>query len=405
MVKDLGKIVFNTFLGSSLSISAGEFSTGETLSEAVSLEEIPLEAEDSKNCSFCDALRGLGTPIYKNPNNPFIQEFRLRGRTHYQFASVDGDNDGEDFSANGGELRRFWGGVQFKAFNRLDVIATGRFSEQGFRNHDIQYNEVDALSVDYRLDDFGPLKGAKLGYGRYRMDFGREWHTSVNKIKTPERAPVFDRFIVPRATSVRFQGQAWGVDFKLDYLTTDDSDGLARWNGAEAVHIATEWNALRGRWFADAFVVNADQEDDELLDYEKAFSLAYEWKMLDWTVFVNGVWGDVEGGDIWGVVSMAHRPIYKNKVEAVLRYQYAAANDNLLRVGGRASRNVAAIESQSVGLGEVVHNAYAGINFYGLGIGAKTNSTLLLGVEWDRVSRDDEDLEAVTLWANYRIFF
>ena len=59
MVKDLGKIVFNAFLGSSLSISAGEFSTGETLSEAVSLEEIPLETEDSKNCSFCDALRGL----------------------------------------------------------------------------------------------------------------------------------------------------------------------------------------------------------------------------------------------------------------------------------------------------------------------------------------------------------
>ncbi len=118
------------------------------------------------------------------------------------------------------------------------------------------------------------------------MDFGREWHIGANNIRTPERAPIFDRFIEARATSVRLQGEAWGLKFKLDYMSSDRSRGLAEWEGGEAVHLATSWKGLGGEWFADGYVVNADAQDDELFQYDQAFSLAYEWQLSDWTLFV-----------------------------------------------------------------------------------------------------------------------
>lgn len=398
MPKHVETVALIFFVGGILSLSAGEFI------EEPSVLELPHE-DLEEGCRFCDALKGIAAPVYKKPENPFIQEFKFRGRTHYQWAYVNGSSNGDDFEGSGGELRRFWGGVKFKAFNHFDVLATGRFSEQGFRNHDIQYNEVDFLSVDYRLPDLGPLTKAKIGYGRYRMDFGREWHISVNRIKTPERAPVFDRFIQARATGVRFQGDFLGLNFKLNYFTTDDSTGLASWNGGEAFHFATSWKGLGGEWFADGYVLNADAEEDELLNYDKAFSLAYEWKAADWTMFVNGVWGDLGDEEIWGVVGMAHRMVYKDKIEAVLRYQYAGATGEELRVGGRAARGVASVEDVTFGLGDVAQNAYAGLNFYGCGLGSKFNSTLLVGVEWDKVSGGGEDFESFTFWTNYRFFF
>ena len=118
-----------------------------------------------------------------------------------------------------------------------------------------------------------------------------------------------------------------------------------------------------------------------------------------------GVWGDLGSEEIWGLVSMAHRPIYQDKVEAVFRYQYAGASANELRVGGRAARGVASEESVAVGRGDAAQNAYFGLNFYGCGFGAKANSMLLLGVEWDKITGGGQDFEAFTFWANYRVFF
>ena len=389
------KATFVLLVGSALCAEAGEPEPVEVVSAV----------DGSDDCRFCDALTGLASPIYKSEENPFIQDFRFTGRFHYQWGQVVGTSNGESFNGGGGEIRRLWGGVKFKAFNRLDVLATGRFSEQGFRNHDIQYNEIDFLSADFRIGDIGPIKNAKLGFGRYRLDFGREWHISANTIRTPERSPIFDRFIQPRATAVRFKGDIWGLNFTLNYATATDSRGVAEFNSGEAFHFATKWKALGGEWFADGYVVYADEEDDELFNFDKAFSLAYEWKAADWTMFVNGVWGDVGSEQIWGVVGMAHRLIYKDKVEAVLRYQFAGASDDLIRIGGRASRNLAGIRDLSLDLGDVAQNAYVGLNFYGCGFGSKQDSTLLVGLEWDKVTGSEQDFEALTLWTNYRIYF
>lgn len=398
MAKGLEKVISFCLLGSCFLASAGEPVTIELPAE--------VEQEASEKWSFCDAFVGLKTPIYKNPENPFIQQFALTGRMHYQYGHVEGSSFGDDFDGGGGELRRLWGGVKFKAFNRFDVLATGRFSRQGFDNNQIEFREIDFLSADFRLGDIGLLKNAKLGYGRYRQDFGRTWHISVNKIKTPERAPLFDRFIEPRATSVRFQADVGEVGwFMVNYVSSDASQWLSRWNGGGAAHFASRWNILGGQVFADGYVVEAKAEDDELFNYEKAFSLAYEWKGADWTMFVNGVWGDLGDDHLWGVVGMAHRMIYQDKVEAVFRYQYSEASGDVIRIGDRAARGVAGQEGVSRTLGDQEQNAYVGLNFYGCGLASKADSMFLLGLEWDKVTGSNQDFESYTLWASYRLFF
>ena len=46
--------------------------------------------------SFCDIYDFLGTPLYKNPENPLIQSFKFYGRAQFQYAYIDGDGvDGD----------------------------------------------------------------------------------------------------------------------------------------------------------------------------------------------------------------------------------------------------------------------------------------------------------------------
>ena len=67
---------------------------------------------------WCDTLKNIGT-VYKDKENPFIQEVKFFGRAHYQWGHTDGERGRVDFDGKGGELRRLRFGTSVKFLNDL----------------------------------------------------------------------------------------------------------------------------------------------------------------------------------------------------------------------------------------------------------------------------------------------
>ena len=72
--------------------------------------------KEEKEESIYDKIWGLAT-LYKNKDNPIIQEFKLRGRYHGQYHWVDSDQGDED----SWEDRRSRFGFDAKLFNQFNI--------------------------------------------------------------------------------------------------------------------------------------------------------------------------------------------------------------------------------------------------------------------------------------------
>jgi phosphate-selective porin OprO and OprP len=101
-------------------LSAGASMAGPP-SPAVTSGKGPVEPPKEKD--WCEDLFGI-TALYKNKDNPYIQEFAFTGRYHGQYAFLDSDQgDFDDW-----EHRRFRLGFKAVVFQNFEVAAE-MFSE------------------------------------------------------------------------------------------------------------------------------------------------------------------------------------------------------------------------------------------------------------------------------------
>lgn len=354
---------------------------------------------------FCDALKDLRTPL-KSEDNPFIQQLTFTGRFHYQWSHTEGERNGIDFDQNGGELRRLWAGVKFKALGNFDGIASFIFNEGGFRDDGAGYNRTDFLNLNYNFGDVGPFKKLRLGYGRYKVDFSREWHFGNNTLRNVERTPVSTYFTPPRTTGVKASAVVNGVKLVASVATTDRDDTWGQWKGGVAYYLSGSWEALKGKWWVDAYYIDADnQAERDLFIQDKSLSIAYERVIDRWTLMVNGIYGDIGDNDFYGIVLMPSVFLWEDKLEAVLAYSYGKSGGDDLRAPNRAVRQATGSVGVGSGRGDQTHYLYAGLNYYTCGRSAKAGQMMLLGLEYNDVQGSTENLDALTLWTNYRIYF
>ncbi|MEJ6568339.1 MAG: porin, partial [Akkermansiaceae bacterium] len=153
------------------------------------------------NGNWCDTLQDMGT-LYKDNKSPYIQEIKVFGRAHYQFSYVDGENNTQDFSEDGGELRRLRFGTSVKFLNGFKLVGRASLEKGGFRSDQLGYNGMDELYLEYGLGDVAGFEDVTIGYGRYKVAFGGEEHISSKKIKTVERSNLNNFYAPSRSTGV-----------------------------------------------------------------------------------------------------------------------------------------------------------------------------------------------------------
>jgi hypothetical protein len=386
-------------IGVGLAASAATAFAGDFSADPIT----PVPSSGGNGGDWCKGLQDIGT-VYKNKENPWIQEVKFFGRAHYQWGYSDGDVNGDDFSGNGDELRRLRAGASIKFLNGFKAVGRANFEYGGFRNTRLGYDNNgdntpwDELYLEYALGDI------TVGYGHYKLGFGGEESMSSKKIKTIERSLLNNTVEGgARVTGGRVGFSAGPVDFLAGVYTTDGADEtFGQWDGGTVYHIDASFEALGGDVLVQGLYKDANgAEPDETVGADWAAAITYQGEFGPLNLFVNGTYGDFDHGDVYGVVVMPSMFLIEDKLEAVIRYQWAHSTGDRLRLQSRNVRNVYRMDGVADLRGDDHHSIYAGLNYFI----CDHNLKLMAGVEYETLDGPAVDTEATTLWGAVRFYF
>ena len=381
-----------------MAATAGAFA-GEVVS-------VPAPAPCEPSGDWCDALKNIGT-VYKNKENPFIQEVKFFGRVHYQWGYTDGRINSQNFHGNGDMLRRLRFGTSVKFLNGFKATARANFVDlPAFRNVGVDYLNFDEINLEYKFGgDILGFEDVTVGYGRYKVAFGGEEHTSSKKIKTIERSELNNRFAPARSTGAKIMADRNDISYTLGVFSTEfDLEDFAGWSQGQAYLASMEFEAGEGDVILDFLYVDADRNEDQTFGYEWAASATYDRDFGSFELFANATFGELHtGNEVYGVVIMPSKELIEDKLEAVLRYQYAHSDGDRISLNSRNTRNVARYEGVggSNRPGDTLHSVYGGLNYFI----CDHNMKVMTGVEYQNLDGGLGRSEATTLWAAFRMYF
>lgn len=392
--------------------SAGEF---------IPVVEDPAPVMDEGYDGWCDALQSIGK-LYKNPDNPLIQEFKIFGRLHYQGAWVDGEDvNGNDFDDAHDEFRRVRFGASAKFLQYFDIL--GRVNLENDRRPqggdlDLEYTDFDEALIGVDLKKafgFDQLDKLHLSYGRHKFAISQEAVESSKKILTVERSGISNKvFGTFRATGFKLKAEKGAWDGMLGLFTTDfDGEFLADWNESEAYQASIGYQATDDLYLYADFVYNNGDIADTW-QYKWATSWSANYSNGRWGVIADFIYGDNgdvsdgqradRDGDFWGVVILPHYWLVEDRLQAVARYQYQGSeSDNGIRLNSRYVRRSEQDTGADInsGRGDAHHSYYLGLNYHI----CDHNAKIMAGVEYDDLSTPVGDVDALTWWLAFRTYF
>ncbi len=397
------------------------------------IQEPPPEAA-SEAWDWCEWLSNKPGTLYKNSENPFIQEFVLGARFQWQAAHISGDDVfGDDFSDTFTDVRRFRLESSttflqvFKLKAIINLVDDSRFTSGGELDWGYQDFDEAVLSLDLRKAfDLEAVDALSISYGRYKFLMGQEAHTSSKELYTVERSAIVNKVYGgyrPTGFSANVGKGSWSLTGAL-YSTDEGSEGgnnefIGGWNDGLAYYASVGYQANDSLKLVWDFVYNdadATDGDDSLWTYGWATSLSAHHSREKWGVILNAIYGDNgdasnnagsnRRGDFWGVVAMPHMWIFEDKLEAVGRYQYAgSAQGQGHRTNSRYYRAEDHDGMVNSGRGNEHHSLYAGLNYYICGHNLKVQA----GLEYDWLNSPGAgtrgDSDAWTWWFGFRTFF
>lgn len=379
------------------------------LASSFSLYAYGAEPQSGVPCISTGAFDQLWShaTLYQDAGNPFLQEFKLRGRYHGQYWDVD-DSTG---SQSDWEDRRSRLGFDAKLFEKKLEIRADFQSNDGF--NDIYDGLVDAYLR------WKPASWLSITAGKTKPLIGQyDWLESTNSQPTFERSQIFNQLGINRATALTVEGTtdewSWraGVYSNDTPSTTGGSgafgDGeFGDLNGGISYSLGAGYDLkkvlrlekadLRFDW------LHSERESGDLVlgKYDDILSSTFSLKQDAAAVVFEGYYasgGDDRNSDVFGFFIQPTYDILPNQLQLVARYSYANSDGPSGVVGqGRYERTVAG----SGGRGDTYHALYGGIQYFMYGDKLK----VLAGTEWARISGDDEAYDGFTFLTGMRFSF
>lgn len=397
-------------------------------------------AEPANSGDWCEWLANKPGTLYKS-DNPFIQEVGIFGRFQWQAAYLSGkDVNGYSFSDDYTDVRRFRLGAQVKFLNyftakaNAELVDDARHATTRFPGDDQLgwgFEEFDeALLIFDAKKAFGidQLDALEVAYGRHKFTLGSEARTSSKKLLTVERSALSNKVyssLRPTGLTVNAAKGDWTLEAGI-FSTDADVNGdnvtfIGGWNDGLAYKLGLGYAATDTLSFYWDFIYNdaeATQGEDSLWGYEWATSFTADYAQDGWGVISdlyfgdngdadNGVGRANRQGNFWGVVVMPHMWLVEDKLEAVVRYQYAGSSeDQGIRANSRyIRRDHGPVVNVNSGRGNNHQSLYAGLNYYLCGHNLKVQS----GVEYEWMNTPAVgtagDYDAMTYWFGFRSFF
>ena len=397
-------------------------------------EAPPVEPAPASNPGdWCAFLQNAGS-LYKNKENPYIQEFKIEGRLQFQMATLNGEDvNGGDWSSNFNEFRRFRLGGKAKFLQYfgvkgvVDLVNDERVLnepneglEWGYQQWDEGYVSFD-LGKALKTDAFETLE---LKYGRQKFVLGSEARESSKNIYTIERSAISNKVYGSyRPTGLTLEGESgpWSFAASLYSSTTDgtDNEGFNGWQDSVIYLLGAGYQVndelkLYADWTYNA--ADVTDGDDSVMDYAWASSISALYDAGKWGVNGDLIYGDnggarlgngsTENGDFWGVVVLPYYWLVDEKLQLVGQYQYAGAESSEgMRINSRYGRDrgTGGLNNVDVnsGRGDNHNSFYAGLNYYLCGQNAKVQA----GVEFQTMDTPVGDFNTTTYLLAFRTFF
>jgi len=352
-----------------------------------------------KETDWCDSVWGLAT-LYKNKDNPYIQEFSLLGRYHGQYWTLDGDQNNED----DWDHRRFRYGAKMVFLHDFEF----KFEAFGDLNVDDWYSGFTELNVAWK-----PNEQFNLQVGKQKAKYSLDFSTSSREILTIERNILINNLGIDFQTGASISGKQGKWSYYAGAFSNDvrDSDSTQLEFGdldGGWSYIASLAYDVKEQLGTEKGVVRLDyihmQHDDDLLEpdefltrFDDSLALSLNVKQGKWGLITEGLWASGDNGDIWGFYVMPTYDITK-KLQAVARYTHGGSGDDLLRPG-RYER-----EFNGNASGEEYNAGYLGLTYYICGHKLK----LMTGIEYaemDGGAGGVGDFEGWTWTSGLRLYF
>lgn len=341
--------------------------------------------------------------LYKDDSNPYIQEFKLRGRYQGQYHIVDGGQDTED----DWEDRRSRFGFDAKLFEKKVEVRVDFQSNDGFR--DLYDGLVDAY-VKYK-----PTDDLAITVGRTKPIIGYyDWLSSTNATPTFDRSQIFNQLSIDRATGVTVEGKydqfAWQAGVYSNSIDPDRNDfdqAFGEFNGGYSFTLGAGYdfskvlNVKKADFRLDWLHSDRDADSNVLNRYDDVVSSTFYVQDGLWSFVAEGYYatgGDGNNGDVFGAFLQGTYDVLPKKLQLVGRYSFAFGD------GEQSLRRQTRYESRVVdGRGDQYQALYLGTQYFINGDKLK----LLAGAEYSDLSGGPagRDFEGVTYLTGIRFSF
>lgn len=374
--------------------------------QAAAQKDAAVLAETSQSNRF---ERIWSLPIlYQDTSNPYLQEFKLRGRYQGRHWDVDADQGSEHAFSD----RRSRFGFDAKLFDKKIDVRVDFQSNENF--DDIYDGLVDAYIA------WKPTPDLRVTAGKTKPFIAHyDWLQSTNSQPTFERSQVFNQLAVNRATALTLEGSknqfSWRTGIYANDTPANTADSGALGDGEFGnLNGGYSFSAGAGYDFkkqlnldkADLRVdwLHSEREADEDLVLNRYADLvsATLWlqkadaALVFESYFASG--GDGDDSNVFGFFIQPTYDLIPEKLQLVGRYSFAQST------GARGLRVQSRYEGQVAqgGRGDHYQSLYAGAQYFIHG----DNLKLMAGAEYAWLDGEsDEVYDGLTLLNGIRFSF
>ena len=364
--------------------------------------------------------------LYKNKENPYIQEFQIEGRLQYQFAHVDGEDKlGKDYNENFDEVRRARLGVKAKFLQYFGMKYQVNLAEDGRPSGgDLKwgYQDIDEAYLSFNLGKAMGNSGfdeLSLVYGRQKFVFGTESHTSSTKLLTIERSALANKVYGSfRPTGLTLEGAKGPLTFNASlYSTTTDGDANKEfngWNDSYSVLLGAGYQVSDELLVRSDFTYNGAEPTNEnsVMNYQWALGFGAEYDAGAWGMNSDVIYGDNGNADyqsksdrqgsFYGFQVTPYYWLVDKKLQFVAQYQYQGSDGSEgVRINSRYGRRDSGTLTLNDGRGNSHQSLYSGLNYYLCGHSAKVQ----VGVEYQAWNAPTDDFNTLTYLVGFRTYF
>jgi phosphate-selective porin OprO/OprP len=304
---------------------------------------------------WCESLWEIPT-IYKNSDNPFIEEIRIVGRFHGDVYHLDSDSGyDQDWTVR---RLRIGGRIQFLKDFTLHV--------------EVDLNPQNPRPLYNRLTDaylaWKPSEAFKLTLGKHSVKFTLDGATSSNELLTIDRSNIANNLWFPNEyiSGVSISGKIGNWQYNTGFYSggTDSPefgnfDAGNFWLGSVGYDFGKTLGVKKALLRLDYVYNDPNLESTSVRPFENIGALVFQLE--------NGRWGFSAEGEVatgFGTQSNVRAfgvmPWFNitDKLQAVTRYTYLTSDEPN---GIRLARYDSFVTAKK---GSEYHEIYGGLNYY-----------------------------------------